>query len=60
MASDLREHVLVAVIHDAPLVREVEACSIQVKSGDREEGACAAAGAFAHFPEVHGPVRVLG
>jgi len=33
---------------------------IQVKSGDREEGVGAAAGAFAHVPEVHGPVRVLG
>ena len=41
---------------DTPLVREVEAPDIQMKSGDREEGA----GAFAHFPEVHGPVRVLG
>ena len=33
---------------------------IQVKSGDREAGVGAAAGAFAHFLEVHGPVGVLG
>jgi hypothetical protein len=61
VAGDYGEHVMVAVVCDAPLVREVEVRGIQVISGDREEGAGpATAGALGHFPEVHSPVCVLG
>jgi len=37
VASDSGENVIVAVIRDAPLVKEVEARGIHLKSGDRDE-----------------------
>ena len=61
VVGDYGKHLTVALIRDASLAREVEACGIWVRLGDREEGA--SGGALPLFPQVHSRVcvwRMLG